>query len=154
MSVQKLYSFYSSTSVRSPSFLCCVSNLFLLLSVVDNFINRGEYNSIKNGPNGRYNSYKSIVKTNGNVKLGIHTHTYNNITVGKNVSFNEENTPLLINHYAIQSKDYWQKIKMVRGDCDYYYDIQGWERNMQLFKDMDVNEILDERLKNQNIKIV
>lgn len=121
-------------------------------SVVNNFVYRGEYNSIKNGPNGRYNSYKSIVKTNGNVKLGIHTHTYNNINVGKNVSFDEENTPLLINHYAIQSKDYWQKIKMVRGDCDYYYDIQGWERNMQLFKDMDVNEILDERLKEQNSK--
>jgi hypothetical protein len=122
-------------------------------NVVANFINRGEYNSIKNGPNGRYNSYKSIVKTDGNVKLGIHSHMYNNNNNGKNVSFDEENTPLLINHYAIQSKDFWQNIKMTRGDVNYWYDAKGWERNIQLFKDMDINDILDERLKNQNEKI-
>jgi len=119
-------------------------------SVVSNFIHRGEYNSIKNGPNGRYNSYKSIVKTSGNIQLGIHSHFYNNNSIGKNVSFDEENTPLLINHYAIQSKEYWQNIKMKRGDVNYYYDQQGWDRNMQLFNDMDVNDILDERLKIQN----
>ena len=120
-------------------------------SVVSNFIHRGEYNSKKNGPNGRYNSYKSIVKTDGNVILGIHSHMYNNNLIGKNVSFDEENTPLLINHYAIQSKEYWQNIKMTRGDVNYWYDQQGWARNMQLFIDMDVNDIVDERLKIQNI---
>ena len=83
--------------------------------------------------------------------MGIHTHDYNNINVGKNVSFNEVNTPLLINHYAIQSKEYWKNVKMMRGDCDFFYDKQGWERDIQLFKDMDINDILDERLKNQNI---
>jgi hypothetical protein len=102
-------------------------------SVVSNFIHRGEYNSIKNGPNGRYNSYKSIIKTDGNIRLGIHSHFYNNNT-SKNISFDEENTPLLINHYAIQSKEYWENIKMTRGDVNYWYDQQGWARNMQLFK--------------------
>ena len=122
-------------------------------NVVSNFINRGEYNSIKNGPNGRYNSYKSIVKTDGIIQLTLHSHFYNNNSISKNVSFNEENTPLLINHYAVQSKEHWQNVKMKRGDCDYYYDIQGWERDMQLFKDMDVNDIVDERLKIQNENI-
>ena len=122
-------------------------------NVVDNFINRGEYNSIKNGPNGRYNSHKSIVKTNGHVKLGIHSHFYDNNNTGKNISFNEDNTPMLINHYAIQSKDFWTNIKMTRGDVNHYFDQQGWDRDIKLFNDMDVNDILDERLKRQNASI-
>lgn len=119
-------------------------------NVVSSFIHRGEYNSLNNGPNGRYNSYKAIVKTNGNVKLGIHRHSFNNDSSGKNISFEEQNTPLLINHYAIQSKEYWTNIKMTRGDADYWYNKQGWERNMELFKQMDNNEIKDDRLKVQN----
>jgi hypothetical protein len=123
-------------------------------NVVDSFVYRGHYNSNKNGPNGRYNSYKSIVKTNGDVTLGIHSHTYNAVSNGKNVSFNEENTPLLINHYTIQSKEYWQNVKMTRGDCDYYYDTNGWKRSMQLFNELDVNDIFDDRLKKQNVNIL
>lgn len=119
-------------------------------TVVQNFIYRGEYNSIKNGPGGRYNSFKSIIKTDGEIILGIHKHLHNNNPSGKNVSFDEKNTPLLINHYAIQSKEYWQNIKMTRGDVNFWYDKQGWERNIQLFNEMDVNDIKDERLKQQN----
>tara|TARA_Y100000816_G_C26106324_1_gene588119 strand:+ start:2550 stop:3335 length:786 start_codon:yes stop_codon:yes gene_type:complete len=119
-------------------------------NVVQNFIYRGEYNSVKNGPNGRYNSHKSIIKTDAPVKLGIHGHIYNNNSFAKNISFEETNTPLLINHYAIQSKEYWQKIKMTRGDVNFWYDKQGWERNMNLFNEMDINDIKDERLKEQN----
>ena len=111
---------------------------------------RGEYNSKKNGPNGRYNSYKSIVKTDGNIKLGIHKHFYNNNSDGKNVSFDEKDTPLLVNHYAIQSSNFWKNIKMTRGDVNYWYDKKGWQRNMDLFDEMDVNDIKDERLKEQN----
>jgi hypothetical protein len=118
--------------------------------VVPNFLLRGEYNSKKNGPNGRYNSYKSIVKTDGNIKLGIHKHFYNNNSDGKNVSFDEKDTPLLVNHYAIQSSNFWKNIKMTRGDVNYWYDKKGWQRNMDLFDEMDVNDIKDERLKEQN----
>ena len=122
-------------------------------NVVNSFINRGEYNSIKNGPDGRYNSHKSIVKTDGNVILGIHSHQYNKNGTGINISFDAKNTPLLINHYAVQSKDFWTNIKMTRGDADSYYDSRGWNRNEKLFNDMDVNDILDERLKKQNNRI-
>jgi len=121
--------------------------------VVSNFINRGDYDSIKNGPDGRYNSYKSIVKTDGNIKLGIHTHYYNNIKLGKNVSFNEKNTPLLINHYVIQSLEFWINVKMTRGDADNWYNAKGWERNIKLFNDTDTNHNKDTRLKQQNDKI-
>jgi hypothetical protein len=119
-------------------------------SVVQNFIKRGPYNSKKNGPNGRYNSFKSIVKTNGVVKLGIHSHIYNNTQRGKNVSFSIPDTPLLINHYAIQSKQFWMNVKMTRGDVNYYYDSCGWKRNVQLFEELDINDIEDTRLKHQN----
>jgi hypothetical protein len=120
-------------------------------NVVSNFVHRSSYTNIN--ANGRYNSYKSIVKTNGNVQLGIHTHKYNNTYPCKNVSFSEKNTPLLINHYAIQSKEFWQTIKMTRGDADFYVDTQKWERDLQLFNDLDINTIFDERLKIQNSKI-
>ena len=123
-------------------------------NVVSNFIYRGEYNSNKNGPDGRYNSYKSIIKTDGEIKLGIHSHFNNNCNKGKNISFDIKDTPLLINHYAIQSKEYWTNVKMTRGDVHYWYDKQGWKRNIKLFNEMDVNEIIDERLKEQNSKNV
>ena len=84
---------------------------------------------------------------------GIHSHFYNNTNKGKNISFDLEDTPLLINHYAIQSKEFWINIKMTRGDVNYWYDKQGWERNIKLFDEMDVNDIEDNRLKIQNEKI-
>lgn len=118
-------------------------------NVVNNFLYRGEYNSSTNGPSGRYNSYKSIVNTRNttNVQLNIHSHGRESI----NVSFREKDPKLLVNHYAIQSLEFWQKVKMVRGDCDKYYDSKAWQRNMQLFSDCDRNiNILDERLKIQN----
>ena len=42
---------------------------------------------------------------------------------------------------------------MTRGDVNYWYDKQGWERNIKLFDEMDVNDIEDNRLKIQNEKI-
>jgi hypothetical protein len=122
-------------------------------NVVQNFVYRGEYNSKTNGPNGRYNSYKSIVNTshsNSNMRFEIHAHG----NESKNISFNENEPKLLINHYAIQSVEFWQNIKMTRGDVNKYYDSQAWERNLKLFYDCDTKtNILDERLKNQNNKL-
>ena len=121
--------------------------------VVPNFLLRGEYNSKENGPNGRYNSFKSIVMTDGNIKLGIHRHHYNKRLPGTNISFDVKNTPLLINHYAIQSKEFWCDVKMTRGDVNYWYDDQKWSRNMKLFEEMNCGRIKDDRLKEQNKNI-
>ena len=117
-------------------------------NVVQNFIHRGEYNSIKNGPNGRYNSHKAIIKTSTCKGLAIHRHSSTGTL--KNISFDLKDTPLLINHYAIQSKEYWKNIKMTRGDCDKYYDSKGWKRDLKLFDEMDINDIKDVRLAEQN----
>ena len=85
-----------------------------------------------------------------NIYLTIHSHG----SESKNISFNEKEPKLLINHYTIQSLEFWQNIKMTRGDADKYYDSKEWDRNMKLFSDCDINiNILDERLKNQNNKL-
>lgn len=118
--------------------------------IVDNFIFRGVYNDTKNGPNGRYNSYKSIVQSKCLLSFKVHLHsTINN----KFINLSEPNEILLINHYAIQSREYWMNIKMTRGDVNHYYDQMGWERNMKLFEDMDNNDVFDDRLKKQNTLI-
>ena len=121
-------------------------------NVVSSFVKRCQY-GYKVGPEeNRYNSFKSIIKTNGNnIKLGLHWHFYNGLQCGK--QWKLKDSPLLINHYVVQSKEFWTNIKMTRGDADYYYNYQGWERNMKLFHELDVNDVLDERLKKQNDKM-
>ena len=109
-------------------------------NVVQSFLYRGEYSSKHNGPNGRYNSHKSVVKTDKPVVFGVHIHQYDGSTIGRNVSFTEdpENPDFLVNHYAIQSLNFWINVKMTRGDVNYYYDAMGWNRNRKLFDEMDV----------------
>jgi hypothetical protein len=118
--------------------------------VVPNFTMRGEYNSKKNGPGGKYNSYKSIINCkfdNKPIQLGIHRHIKNNSKPDKNISFDLENTPMLINHYAIQSKEIWKK-KTKSSNIGNHYP--GFIRNEELFMQMDVNDIEDNRLNYQN----
>jgi hypothetical protein len=119
--------------------------------VVDSFLMRGEYNAITNGPNGRYNSYKSILQCNYNdsFKLGIHEHV-SKVSL-KIRRFELEENELLINHYATQSKNFWEQIKMTRGDADCYYDRQKWSRDLKLFDECNIGiTIRDERLLIQN----
>jgi hypothetical protein len=66
-----------------------------------------------------------------------------------NKSFDEESLKdcaLHLNHYAIQSKSFFEKIKMTRGDVDSqkYENIRDWN----YFNAYDHKEILDEELKN------
>jgi len=122
-------------------------------NVVAGFLYRGEYNSPTNGPNGRYNSHKSIVNTQKNCQIVLNIHSHAIVGGGsyRNISFYENPPQLLVNHYAIQSLDFWKKVKMTRGDINRYYDSQRWERDMQLFYDCDRNTcILDTRLFDQN----
>jgi hypothetical protein len=127
-------------------------------NVVGNFLYRGEYNSNTNGPNGRYNSYKSIVNTQKGkpITLSIHSHTVGGgdgggVSYSKNISFHENPPKLLINHYAIQSLEFWKNVKMTRGDINRYYDSQQWKRDIQLFDDCNRNTtIMDMRLFEQN----
>ena len=128
--------------------------------VVSNFLYRGSYNSHTNGPNGRYNSYKSIVNVRKlgceNITLDIHRHKNDRgeYMDSRNLSFELSEPVLLINHYCTQSLEFWKKVKMSRGDINYYYDSQNWKRDLQLFELCNQNtDILDDRLWKQNANI-
>jgi hypothetical protein len=126
--------------------------------VVDNFIYR---------PKQLHSQIKSIIRTDyGNVKdvkLRIHAHTIGwtdqtrrcaHIPRGYNASRCQEGALLLVNHYQIQSKDFWTKIKMTRGDADYYFNSLKKKRDLALFNELDINDLEDTVLKEQNKNIV
>lgn len=117
--------------------------------VVDNFTKRGSGLGIGG-------AFKSIINSdygkNKEIYFRIHEHC-----VGGNLPKNHpkrfyasrnlyKNEPfLLINHYKVQSKEFWEKTKMTRGDADNYI-----ERSWKHFEACDVNVVEDIRLKKQN----
>jgi hypothetical protein len=128
-------------------------------NVVDNFICRAKHFLLP--------EVKSIIRTDyGNVKnveLRIHTHTVGwtdqtrrraHIPRSYNASRCQGGALLLVNHYQIQSKDFWTKIKMTRGDADYWFNHINKKRDLKLFEKLDINDIEDNILKNQNKNIV
>jgi hypothetical protein len=54
---------------------------------------------------------------------------------------------LILNHYSVQSKELWEKVKCTRGDGDHYR-----VRTVEEFAELDVNEVEDLRLLEQNKK--
>jgi hypothetical protein len=84
---------------------------------------------------------KSIVNTSKLIEFGIHTHEmmkdHETIVNPKHLN---------LNHYAIQSWSFFEKIKMTRGDA------MGSDavRDVQYFKNYDHNDILDTELKEKN----
>jgi hypothetical protein len=58
---------------------------------------------------------------------------------------------LLINHYQLQSREYWQNVKMNRGDVNHWF--KGSARDFEGYESMDVGDIEDLRLWEQNKEI-
>jgi hypothetical protein len=56
---------------------------------------------------------------------------------------------LLFNHYSCQSMEFWKKVKCTRGDGDAYL-----ERDMERFRELDINEVEDLSLVEQNKDII
>jgi len=128
--------------------------------VKDNFIYRHNYDKINNKIGG-----KCIVKTDS-IKLNFEIHltpikNYS-LYVDENGCFNSNtwigncpdvyinenkinNMNIRINHYAIQSEDYFINIKMTRGAADNI--INNNIRNKSYFIAYDQNDILDDSLK-------
>jgi hypothetical protein len=61
-----------------------------------------------------------------------------------------KNPYFLINHYCVQSMEYWEKIKMTRGDADGYQkeDARDWD----YFWRENKNDVEDLRLVKQNLE--
>lgn len=98
---------------------------------------------------------KNIINSNFyTVLLGLHeSHVYGpriNLSILDFAKQPEDpsNNELLVNHYKIQSVEFWQNVKMTRGDADCYL-----VRDMELFKKWDINDIEDARLAVQNADI-
>ena len=113
--------------------------------------------------NNKYSLMKCIVRTNMLINLDIHSHkTINsfyattnrrldNLSSNKCFALIDENillaSALHLNHYAIQSLDWFMKIKSTRGDATTNRNI----RNEKYFNDFDINDIVDDELRHKKL---
>ena len=100
----------------------------------------------------QFNAPKLILNSSFDVH-SFETHTA--ITSGNMINISTQGMPndpdLLINHYQLQSREYWEKIKMNRGDVNHWF--KGSPRDFAGYESMDIGDIEDLRLWKQNIKI-
>ena len=92
------------------------------------------------------NPPKYIIKTNAiehTSYIWVHCLLHHSIALNRTLY---DNVNIRLNHYQIQSLNFFQKIKMTRGDVEHIdkKDI----RDMEYFKQNDFKEIQDETLKN------
>lgn len=117
-------------------------------SVVEGFTRRAYTDETK-----PYYSYKTIFKGHLLNSFNIHTHIVNGNEIY--LKYNETSVPeLIINHYCIQSLDFFLKVKSTRGDINNWFDHQKLLRDTAYFNGYDINDIYDDRLLKQNQKIV
>jgi hypothetical protein len=114
------------------------------ISVVSGFTKRAQYNTNK-----EYYSYKCIFKTDSLLTFGIHMNNVSGLTI--HLKYNDINTPeLVINHYNLQSFDFYMNIKSTRGDVNNWFDHNKLKRDQELFTKYDINDVIDLRLYEQN----
>jgi hypothetical protein len=135
-------------------------------SVIDSFTKRTNYNKENNIQgiiwinNDKYSLAKCIVRSKYLQHFNIHSHstTHNNYIGADNNTFihpnNDfykidetilENSFLHLNHYVIQSYEWFMRIKATRGDASNYKNV----RDENYFKGFDIcsNDIEDTELK-------
>ena len=137
--------------------------------IVKNFIKRAEYN-VKvfftrhdcMNVNGQFepqwetfNAAKGIANSDFNIKkFNVHEIYTDGKTINLSYKTDTENPKLLLNHYKIQSREYWEKIKMKEiYDVNHYYytgSPHGWHE----FYSSDIGDIIDKRLQEQNKEII
>jgi len=125
-------------------------------SVVEGFTKRCDYDQkIYMKPPGWspqwicFNAPKLIMNSNFEVQS---FETHDAITSGNMINISTQAMPdnpdLLINHYQLQSREYWQNVKMNRGDVNHWF--KGSPRDFEGYESMDVGDIEDLRLWEQN----
>ena len=113
-------------------------------SVVEGFLKRAEIDDTK-----PYFSYKSIFKGSSHRSFNIHSQIVNGEDIY--LKYNEQNVPdLIINHYSIQSQDFFMRIKSRRGDINNWFEHVNLKRNLKFFIGYDINTLFDDRLYQQN----
>ena len=86
---------------------------------------------------------KCIINTSNTESLNIHSHNYKD----PNLETIKNPPELELNHYAIMSLEYFQKVKMGRGDAHWTSHYYNNVRNMKYFQDYDHTEIQDTELR-------
>lgn len=110
--ILKNYENYSQINIGMHNF---GSSNFIIQpdNVVQNFVYRSKYDESK-----PYISHKSGFKSNEFINFGIHSHSVN----GKSKFVNQNgSSDLVINHYAIQSLEYFKNKKLIIGDVNNFY---------------------------------
>jgi hypothetical protein len=151
INIKDILSKYEGVSQIQVNWLQFGSNnhIYQPNSVVEGFTRRAPIDNSK-----PYFSYKTIFLGNRIVSFGIHSHT---MLAGPQLylKYDEVNIQdLVINHYSIQSQDFFMRIKATRGDINNWFDHQKLSRDLEYFKGYDINEIYDDRLYLQNQKII
>jgi len=117
-------------------------------SVVEGFTKRAEFTTTK-----PYYSYKTIFQPNSLISFGIHKHQVSGQQL--HLKYNQDNLPpLIINHYSIQSLEFFMNVKSTRGDINNWFDTQQLKRNRDYFDGYDINIVLDTILYEQNKPII
>lgn len=131
--------------------------------IVKNFVKRAEYNArvfctlysnaAINGQNEpewqNLDAPKCIVNTNFGIQsFTVHDAINSGPSINLSYKTNIDDPELLLNHYQLQSREYWVKVKMDRGDCNHWYT--GNRRGFHAFYSLDIGDIVDMRLAEQN----
>jgi len=94
---------------------------------------------------------KSIINTRFKVEdIEVHFSQVGGTNDNLSVKRYPHDPPLLINHYIVQSREFFNKVKATRGDVNNWVPDNG--RDAKFFKMCDINEVTDTRLKDQNKK--
>jgi hypothetical protein len=118
-------------------------------SAVEGFTMRALY-----GKNKQYYGNKNIFKTRTLISFDVHSNNVSGQQINLKYSETSEVPSLLINHYNIQSYDFYINIKGTRGDINNWFDHQKLKRNTELFNHYDDNDVEDVRLYEQNKIII
>lgn len=98
-------------------------------------------------------SYKSIVKCGFINSFDVHAHNMSGSTI--HLEYKEDMpSDLVINHYNVQSLDFYMRVKATRGDQDNWFNHINKKRDLELFNKYDFNDIEDDRLYNQNKALI
>jgi glycosyltransferase involved in cell wall biosynthesis len=115
-------------------------------SVVEGFLERTPRHLER-----EYHSHKMISKSAHVRRFNIH---HNEGTGNKiHLKYEEDlSSQLIINHYNLQSRNFYLTVKQTRGDCHRWFEHVNKKRNLDLFLEYDKDcSIIDTRLFDQNL---
>ena len=92
---------------------------------------------------------KNVINTAHRIH-SVEAHIAHVEGTSENLSYRRqpENPPLLINHYPVQSFEFFNQNKKIRGSANSYYSINY--KSMDWFNACDINDVVDTRLSLQN----